>query len=234
RTPGTYTKDITSWRMNKIPFGKRISLTHTIAESDLNGSSGEYTYFSFRLRNERKETTIRFKEVKLEKGNKATDWTPAPEDTDAKITNNTTLIEQNADSLKLKANQDTVDTLAGTVQSLGTEFDVVAGQVSSRVWNTDIESAIDGLEIGGRNLALGTTKEFNTVRVAKYSGSLTDSGVTSKYIYTLDELGVKAGDTLTVSMYVGESVEGYGGGFRIDDQGGQNKYSTHKVVKNGY
>src|SRR5699024_1810007 len=52
----------------------------TIAESDLNGSSGEHTYFSFRLRNERKETTIRFKEVKLEKGTKATDWTPAPED----------------------------------------------------------------------------------------------------------------------------------------------------------
>src|SRR5699024_9113554 len=52
---------------------------------------------------------------KIEKGNKATDWTPAPEDTDAKITSNTTLIEQNADGLKLKANQDTVDTLAGTV-----------------------------------------------------------------------------------------------------------------------
>src|SRR5699024_4448270 len=80
RTPGTYSKDISSWRMNKIPFGKRISLTHTIAESDLNGSSGEHTYFSFRLRNERKETTIRFKEVKLEKGTVATDWSPAPED----------------------------------------------------------------------------------------------------------------------------------------------------------
>src|SRR5699024_4915159 len=89
---------------------------------------------------------------KLEKGTKATDWTPAPEDTDAKITSNTTSIEQNADSLKLKANQDTVDTLAGTVQSLGSEFDIVAGQVNSRVWNTDIESAIDGIEIGGRNL----------------------------------------------------------------------------------
>src|SRR5699024_9775473 len=82
----------------------------------------------------------------------ATDWTPAPEDTDAKITSNTTSIEQNADSLKLKANQDTVDTLAGTVQSLGTEFDIVAGQVSSKVWNTDIETAVDGIEVGGRNL----------------------------------------------------------------------------------
>src|SRR5699024_11030227 len=62
------------------------------------------------------------------------------------------LITQNANGLTLKADQSTVDTLAGTVQSLGTEFDIVAGQVSSRVWNTDIESAIDGIEVGGRNL----------------------------------------------------------------------------------
>ena len=60
-------------------------------------------------------------------------------------------IKANAEGLVLKANQDTVDTLAGTVQSLGTEFDIVAGQISKKVWNTDIETAIDGIEIGGRN-----------------------------------------------------------------------------------
>ena len=64
------------------------------------------------------------------------------------------LITQNTNGLTLKADQSTVDTLAGTVQSLGTEFDVVAGQVNSRVWNTDIETAIDGIEVGGRNLLL--------------------------------------------------------------------------------
>src|SRR5699024_1469281 len=91
------------------------------------------------------------KEFKIEKGTKATDWTPAPEDTDAKITSNTTLIEQNADGLKLKANQDTVDTLEGTISSLGTEVNAVAGQISNKVWKTDIETAIDGIEVGGRN-----------------------------------------------------------------------------------
>src|SRR5699024_4992602 len=106
----------------------------------------------------------------VEKGNKATDWTPAPEDTDAKITNNTTLIEQNADGLKLKANQDTVDTLAGTVQRLGSEFDIVAGQVSSRVWNTDIETAVDGIEIGGRNLLKGV--DYNDVIMRSNNSSM--------------------------------------------------------------
>src|SRR5699024_1913653 len=58
------------------------------------------------------------------------------------------LITQNANGLTLKADQSTVETLAGTVQSLGTEFDVVAGQVNSRVWKTDIENAVDGIEVG--------------------------------------------------------------------------------------
>src|SRR5699024_10887317 len=61
-------------------------------------------------------------------------------------------IKANADGLKLKANQDTVDLIDGRVSSLGTEVDAVAGQISSKVWNTDIESAIDGIEVGGRNL----------------------------------------------------------------------------------
>src|SRR5699024_1224932 len=116
------------------------------------GYSGRNYLAYFVTKSFNKPTTFYISVGKLEKGTKATDLTPAPEDTDAKITSNTTLIEQNADGLKLKANQDTVDTLAGTVQSLGTEFDIVAGQVSSRVWNTDIETAIDGIEVGGRNL----------------------------------------------------------------------------------
>src|SRR5699024_7544510 len=65
-------------------------------------------------------------------------------------------IKANADGLKLKANQDTVDTLAGTVQSLGTDVGVVAGQISNKVWKTDIETAVDGIEVGGRNLLLNS------------------------------------------------------------------------------
>ena len=77
---GSYNKDIGDWRKNNIPFGEKVSITHTIRESDLDNSSGRRIYFAWRLRNERLATTIRFKEVKLEKGNKATDWAPAPED----------------------------------------------------------------------------------------------------------------------------------------------------------
>src|SRR5699024_5155124 len=57
---------------------------------------------------------------------------------------------------KLKANKDTVDLIDGRVNSLGTEVSQVAGQISNKVWKTDIESAVDGIEVGGRNLLLGS------------------------------------------------------------------------------
>lgn len=56
-------------------------------------------------------------------------------------------IQTNAEGLELKANQSVVDTLAGTVSSLGTEVNTVAGQITSKVWNVDIENAIDGIEV---------------------------------------------------------------------------------------
>src|SRR5699024_8654378 len=68
-------------------------------------------------------------------------------------------IKANADGLKLKANQDTVDLIDGRVSSLGTEVNAVAGQISNKVWNTDIETAIDGIEVGGRNLFLNSSFE---------------------------------------------------------------------------
>jgi phage minor structural protein len=43
---------------------------------------------------------------KLEKGNKATDWTPAPEDIDVRIENAETLISQQADEIELMVQED--------------------------------------------------------------------------------------------------------------------------------
>src|SRR5699024_7465095 len=63
-------------------------------------------------------------------------------------------IKANADGLKLKANQDTVDLIDGRVSSLGTEVSAVAGQISNKVWKTDIESAVDELSYENRNLVI--------------------------------------------------------------------------------
>src|SRR5699024_5964414 len=64
---------------------------------------------------------------------------------------------------KLKANQDTVDLIDGRVSSLGTEVNAVAGQISNKVWKTDIESAVDGIAVGGRNLIPDSEKEVEII-----------------------------------------------------------------------
>jgi len=73
---GGYTYDLVEWRQNNIPMGKKVSLTYTLSEQEVSTRP----WFAFRLRNEQRATTIRYKELKLEKGAIATDWTPAPED----------------------------------------------------------------------------------------------------------------------------------------------------------
>lgn len=67
--------------------------------------------------------------IKVEKGNKATDWTPAIEDTD-----------------------NSIEKLTETVSAQGTQLTAVQGQVSSKIWQQDITTAVNELQIGGRNL----------------------------------------------------------------------------------
>ncbi|HFE7690916.1 TPA: hypothetical protein ACGAF4_002665 [Legionella pneumophila] len=76
----------------------------------------------------------------LEKGIVAHDWSPAPEDTDAKITANTTAIEQNKQAIALKADQTTVDKTNGTVQQLQSQLKVQAGQIATKVSSSDLDT----------------------------------------------------------------------------------------------
>src|SRR5699024_9332077 len=97
-------------------------------------------------------------------------------------------IKANADGLKLKANQDTVDMLEGTVSSLGTEVNAVAGQISNKVWKTDIETAIDGIEVGGRNLLIGTSEEELEVQTPSFAIGSWNPGLTigEEYTFSFD------------------------------------------------
>lgn len=78
--------------------------------------------------------------LKLESGNVATDWQPAPEDVDAKITTNSTAIEQNRKAITLKADQATVDKANGTVQKLQSQLKVQADQINSKVSSSDLNA----------------------------------------------------------------------------------------------
>lgn len=76
----------------------------------------------------------------VEKGTVAHDWAPAPEDADAKITANSTAIEQNRKAITLKADQTTVDKTNGTVQQLQSQLKVQADQIATKVSSSDLDA----------------------------------------------------------------------------------------------
>lgn len=80
----------------------------------------------------------------VEKGIVAHDWSPAPEDTDAKITANTTAIEQNKAAIALKADQTDVDKINGTVNQLQSSLTVQAGQIQTKVSASDVSGMLTG------------------------------------------------------------------------------------------
>src|SRR5699024_3703228 len=111
-------------------------------------------------------------------------------------------IKANAEGLALKANQDTVDTLEGTVSSLGTEVNAVAGQISNKVWKTDIETAIDGIEVGGRNLVLNTGGKL--YRTFGTSATLSEVNGATRLDWTGTNQ-TSMGEKLSVPLVTGET-----------------------------
>ena len=77
-----------------------------------------------------------FKDIKIEKGSKATDWTPAPEDIDQKLTS----IDASISTLQ--------NTTANNTQSIAT----TQNQLNAR---------FDALSVGGRNLWLNSRVKFD-------------------------------------------------------------------------
>lgn len=73
-TGKNYTRDITM--RSSITLGERTIITFTPTEYHLD----ERTHFAWRIRNERNETRVAYREAKLERGPVATPWTPSPED----------------------------------------------------------------------------------------------------------------------------------------------------------
>ncbi|AKM19793.1 Carbohydrate binding domain protein [Geobacillus sp. 12AMOR1] len=127
-------------------------------------------------------TGIKFQTAghKLEKGNKATDWTPAPEDVQGQIdglgsrmTTAETSITQLSNQISLKANQSTVDTLTGQVSSLQAQLTVQADQIATKVSKTDVytKSEVDSKLANGDIYLRGTGLNRNGARILRVNGN---------------------------------------------------------------
>ena len=212
-----------------------------------------YTYIQL---NKSNQTNIRYQIVglKLEKGNKSTDWCPAKEDLKGATgatgkgvsaitpqyylsTSNTTqsggswsntrpswvagryywmrdYIQWTDGSVTASAPQLATDlnnlysslqTVTNTVSSQGTQLSTVQGQISSKVWQQDITTAVTNLQIGGRNLLTGSAG-WTKANPAK------STNAADAYAYIGGKVYLENGKTYTLQA-VSDSVwaTGYGG-----------------------
>lgn len=90
------------------------------------------------------------KNIKVEKGNKSTSWTPAPEDFTANLSALETRIDQTSTEIALKASQTSVDSLGNRMTQAESSLSVQAGQIAAKVDKDGVISAI--------NLSPGTVK----------------------------------------------------------------------------
>lgn len=112
----------------------RFSRSWTLPDKELTSIDESWLY------NQIVATTCVTSKLMIEKGTVAHDWSPAPEDIDAKITANTTAIDQNKKAITLKADQTTVDKANGTVQQLQSQLKVQADQIATKVSSSDLNA----------------------------------------------------------------------------------------------
>ena len=104
------------------------------------------------------QPSIYFSHLKYEKGNKATDWTPAPEDTigyiDSEISKVNTKVDSKADIIRVDSiENDANQALATTKTELTVSY----------------KQAINEIVIGGRNLLKGTSSEATETNYEFYA-----------------------------------------------------------------
>ena len=106
-----------------------------------------------------------------------------------------------------KSNASKITTLTTTVTSQGTDISAIQGQISSKVWQQDIttavEVAIDELEVGGTNLLVRSTTVPTYLSTS--GGTLSDSSATHNSSatgdITSDWIDVSAYDSVVITLY---------------------------------
>ena len=143
----------------------RVSLTWTLDETDITRGDGvisdnTHVFVSFYLP---RNGGYRIYAPKLELGNKATDWSPAPEDMEEAIGVVSAELLIQADAIKGKVEQKDFDALGKTVSDNHSEFTQTADSINQRVTDeiAGLQAQIDvnaegillqaGRTVGGRN-----------------------------------------------------------------------------------
>lgn len=155
--------------------------------------------------------TLTFQWEKLEEGNKATDWTPAPEDIDSSIstvegkvttisnqytslnqslTSLTATVNSNTTAISKKADGSTVTALQSNMTALTADLNGFKTTVSS-TYSTKTE--FNNLQVGGRNLLTKTNQGKTYWSFNKQNGTVS--------IESYETIGVKINCTVASTGY---------------------------------
>lgn len=103
---------------------------------------------------------VRLKKIKLEKGSKATDWSPAPEDTDASIESVKSIATQTKDGFDRLTEKTGYNASTGEFSKVTTQINEGIKGVSSEV--ASVSNRLDNLSVGGTNLLQNSGNLQNT------------------------------------------------------------------------
>lgn len=161
-----------TWQRVSWTFTTHVNDHTGYIRIDNNGTTEEGTAAILRVAN-----------LKLEKGNRATDWTPAPEDLEDRVTTAETKIIQNESSITTLANRTTTveNKFAGysTTEQMNSAIKQSADGITSSVSETyTTKTEFNNLELGGRNLVAGTDD------TTEYVKNVTDGAGTYYDVWT--------------------------------------------------
>lgn len=160
---GSTTTVTTSWR--------QISATFSITEAMLD-STAYLNQIGFEVTSSMSsDDKVYFACPKLEKGNKATDWTPAPEDVDTSINKVETVATQTAEKFNwiVKSGTSSTDfTLTDRTATLVADAINLNGLVTFNGLNSDARKKIDDIDTkagNAQNTANGAQEDINNLEV---------------------------------------------------------------------
>lgn len=174
----------------------RLSWTFTTHDNDRTG------YFRIDCNATKEEgiaAILRVANLKLEKGNRPTDWTPAPEDLEERVTVAESKIIQNDSSIESLVSRTTAveNKFLGysTTEAMNSAISQSAQSITSSVSETyTTKTEFKNLEIGGRNLIAGTDE------TREYVGNGSESSNGYKDVWTGKTISIPTGTEYVVSF----------------------------------
>lgn len=111
---------------------------------------------------------------------------------DDTLTKQNLAITANATAIQARATSSELNAAKGDITQLRSDFELSAKQLTANFQS--VKTTVEGIEIGGRNYLLNTSKDFKTVTFSGWDRYLQD--------VKLSDVGRKAGDWITARVYL--------------------------------